>query len=61
LVNRTECAAAELFCDRVRARRVFIDNAYKFYGAEFAGELVIDAGMVSSKGAYADNGNANGI
>jgi hypothetical protein len=42
-------------------RGIFIDHAHQFNGLEFAGELVVDAGVISSESAYADDSNGSGI
>jgi hypothetical protein len=61
LLDRAEGAAIEFFCDGIGACRIFIDDANQFNRLQFAGELVIDAGMIASERAYADYGNGNGI
>ena len=61
MLDRAEAMAAEFFGDRVGARWILIDYANQLNCFEFASELVVDAGMVASECAYADNGNGNRI
>jgi hypothetical protein len=61
LLDRTEGATVELFGDGVGTRGIFVDHADQFNSFEFLGELVVHAGVVASEGAYADDGNGNGI
>jgi len=61
LLNGTESAAVELFCDGVGPRGVFIDHADQLNSFQFTGELVVDAGVISSESAYADDGDRGGI
>lgn len=61
LLDRTKGTAAELSCDLIGACWIFVDHSDQFNGVQFAGELVIDAGMVAPECAYANDGNGNGI
>jgi hypothetical protein len=61
LLDGTKRTTSEFFCNCVGACGIFIDYADEFNGIEFAGKLVIDAGMVASECAYTDDGNGNGI
>jgi hypothetical protein len=60
LLDRTEGATVELFGNSVGMRAIFVDHADQFNGFEFAGELVVNAGMVAPECAYTYYGNANG-
>jgi hypothetical protein len=59
LLNRPKRPTAELFGYGVGACWIFIDHANQFDDVQFAGKLVVNAGVITSKGAYADNGNGN--
>jgi hypothetical protein len=61
LLDRTKGTAAEFSCDRVSSRGIFVDHADQFNGLEFTSKLVVNAGVITSEGAYADDGNGNGI
>jgi hypothetical protein len=61
LLDGTKSAAAEFLRDRIGARGIFVDNADQFNGFQFVGKLMVDAGMIASEGAYADDSNGNGV
>jgi len=60
LLDRTEGTAAEFFRNRISASGILVDHSDQFNRALFAGKLMIDAGMVASECAYADDSNGDG-
>jgi hypothetical protein len=61
LLDRAKGATVELFGDGIGARGIFVDYADQLNGFQFAGKLVVNAGMVASECAYADDSNGDGF
>jgi hypothetical protein len=61
LVDRSKRAAAEFSGDRLPADGIFIGDALEPNGTGLARKLVIDAGVVASEGAYANDGDGDGM
>jgi hypothetical protein len=61
LFNRTKGAAAEFPGDGVGAGRIGIDDAYQADWFSLLRQLVIDAGVVVSKGAHANHGYVDDV
>lgn len=53
--------AAEFFAYGVGTGGVIVNDTHQTSSFRFASQLVIDAGVVSSEGAYADDGYRNQV
>jgi hypothetical protein len=60
LLDRTKGPAAEFASQRIGAPQVRVDDAHQPHPLALLGQLLIDAGMIASKGAYADDGDVDG-
>src|ERR1017187_5427501 len=61
LLDRPESATAEFAGNSVGTRNIRIDNTYQADRFTLLRQLVIDAGVVTSKSAHADHRNVDGI
>jgi hypothetical protein len=60
LLDRTKGTAAEFASQGIGVRQIRVDEPHQPHPLALLRQLLIDAGMIASKGAYADNGNVDG-
>jgi hypothetical protein len=60
LLDRTKGPAAEFASQRIGARQVRVHDAHQPHQFALLRQLLIDAGMIAAKGAYADDGDVDG-
>jgi hypothetical protein len=60
LLDRTKGPAAEFASQRIGARQVWVHDAHQPHQFALLRQLLIDAGMIAAKGAYADDGDVDG-
>ena len=61
LLDRAESATTEFVRDRIRPRCIRIDHAHQPYWRALLSKLVVDAGMVPSEDAHADDGDISEV
>lgn len=61
LLDRAESATAKFVRDRVRPLSIRIDDSHQPYWRAFLRKLVVDAGMVASEDAHADDGDTSEV
>ena len=61
LLDRSKTSAAKFLCRRIGAWDVRIDHADQLDGHSLFRQLLVHAGVIAPEGAYANDGNGNGI
>jgi hypothetical protein len=60
LCDRTKGTAAEFGSERIGARQIRVHDPHQPHRLALLRQLLIDAGMIASKGACADDGDGDG-